>query len=319
MQDRSQSDTSDSDTGARRLSASLDRLPQPIFSVLDGGCFENLEDDFNEVGVPCRSLFREGGDREMRRDGPWFVNVRERAAREHVEGLALEMPCAVFWSCPDGEEVLWRHLRTINEILIPDQNAPGNDGAYGKSVKYERVLFRHWDPTVLSDLLPVLTPEQLARFFGPAPVILFNTTEERGLKRAMRSGGLPRPPTGPLRLTNEQIDRLEEAIRNKSARSIAEYLRETAPEVVDDIDDAELHRQVGKARVSGNKLGLHTDEDLGDWAFLYVASRGEVALDRKLVNYVKSGAGGDSRDLKLTPAQRLRNAMESAAATDGGR
>lgn len=316
MQDKSTPKLRVSPDLADSLAANLDRLPQPLFSVLDGGCFEDLEDDLEEAGIACRSLFLDGGDRDLRRDGPWFVTLRNREAREHVEALALEIPCAVFWSCPAGEQELWRHLRTINEILIPGQNAMTENGNGGRSQIYERVLFRHWDPTVLADLLPTLSPEQLARFFGPAPALLFSTGTER-VKRAVRSNSLPRPPSGPLKLRPEQMEQLQQAIDDRSNRAIAEYLRETAPEVVGDLDDAELQAQVGKARRSGNRVGLHTDEDLGDWAFLYVASKGEVALDRKLVSYVKSAEGGDRRDLKRTPAQRLRHAIEAAAATEG--
>ena len=316
MPDKSTLDMDEPSTLASGFRIYLDRLPQPLFAVLDGGRFGGLEHDFAEAGVECRSLFLEAGDPELRRDGPWFVSLKDRATRDHVEALALDVPCAVFWSCPDGGELLRRHLRSINEILIPDQ-AAAEGRAESRPVKYERVLFRHWDPDVLADLLPLLHPEQLARFFGPAPVILFNTGENRGVKRAMRSNGLPRPSVGPLRLTPEQIGRLEETVNDKNARVLAEFLRETSPEIVGDMDDAELYRQIGKARSSGNKIGLYTHEDLGDWAFLYVASRGEVTLDRKLVTYVKSGDGGDRHDLKLTPSQRLRNAIEAAAATEG--
>lgn len=298
------------------FSANLDRLPAPLFAVLDGGCFEDLEDDLEQAGIACQSLFLSGGDREMRRDGPWLVMLRDRRIREHIESLALEAPCAVFWSCPDGEQKLLRHLRAINQIRIPDQNATDKDERHGKPLRYERVLFRHWDPTVLSHLLPILSPEQLARFFGPAPAILFNTGEER-VKRAVRSVSLPPPLPGPLTLTIEQIDQLQQAIDNSSTSAIANYLRDAAPDVVSDLDDIELQAQIDKARKSGNRIGLHTDEDLGDWAFLYVASKGEVTLDRKLINYVRSGEGGDRRDLKRTPAQRLRKAIEAAAATEG--
>lgn len=299
-----------------RFKFSLDRLPTPFFAVLDGGCFEDLEDDLNDAGIGCRSLFLDGGDKEIRRDGPWFVELKSRAACEYIEALALEMPCAVFWSCPDGGQMLWRHLRTLNEILIPDQNMANSTRTDSKLIRYERVLFRHWDPSVLLNFLPVLTSEQLARFFGPAPAVVFSVGGEDSLKRAIRSKSLPHPSKGPLRLTIEQMERLEDVTREKSTRAIVEYLRETAPEILEDIDDAELYRQVGKARVSGNKLGLHMDEDLGDWAFLYLVSRGEVTLDRKLTGYIKSGAGGDRSDLKLSPAQRLRNAIETAAETE---
>lgn len=316
MRDDGQANSQVSEAFVLGFGANLDRLPTPLFAVLDGGCFEDLEDDLEQEGIACQSLFLDGGDREMRRDGPWLVMLRDRRIREHIEALALEAPCAVFWSCPDGEQKLWRHLRSINQIRIPDQNATDEDERHGKPLRYERVLFRHWDPTVLSHLLPILSPEQLARFFGPAPAIVFNTGEER-VKRAVRSVSLPPPPPGPLTLTIEQIDQLQQAIDNSSTSAIAGYLRDAAPDVVSDLDDIELQAQIGRARKSGNRIGLHTDEDLGDWAFLYVASKGEVTLDRKLINYVRSGEGGDHRDLKRTPAQRLRKAIEAAAATEG--
>jgi len=53
--------------------------------------------------------------------GPWLASLTGDDAEAYVAGRGHAMlPCAIFWSCPDGDMVLWRRLRTINEILIPN-------------------------------------------------------------------------------------------------------------------------------------------------------------------------------------------------------
>ena len=46
-------------------------------------------------------------------------------------------------------------------------------------------MFRHWDPSVLGSLLPVLNERQFARIIGPAAEMAFFASEYGGLKRVV--------------------------------------------------------------------------------------------------------------------------------------
>ncbi|MEI4482816.1 MULTISPECIES: DUF4123 domain-containing protein [unclassified Phyllobacterium] len=224
-------DLPNAENAARAFRAALDTLSGPLFAVLDGGQFDDLEDELADAGITSRSLFLSGGDEDMRRDGPWLVALNNRKTSTRIEELALEKPCAVFWSCPEGEQALWRHLRSINEIMIPDDRIEGNDGKSGTPVKYERVLFRHWDPNVLGSSLSLLNAEQFARVFGPVNGIIMNATDYGGLKRAPRPNDLPLPNPGLLQIDPEQVEDLKEAMLHSSRLRIARYLKGNIPQI----------------------------------------------------------------------------------------
>ena len=97
--------------------------------------------------------------------GPWLASLTGDDAEAYVAGRGHAMlPRAVFWSCPDGDMVLWRRLRTINEILIPKSVLPETSSERANATKdYARVLFRRWDPNVLANIIPILSDEQFAK------------------------------------------------------------------------------------------------------------------------------------------------------------
>lgn len=286
----------DDETASRKFRAALDMMPKPLFAVLDGGHFDDLEDEFSDIGITSRSLFLKGGDNEMRRDGPWLVALNDKRTRDYIEEVVLEKPCAVFWSCPDGEQVLWRHLRTINYALVPDDRIPENDGKSGHPVKYERVLFRHWDPNVLGSVLPRRTPEQFARIFGPAQAIFMNATDNGGLKRALRSQNLPKQPRGLLRLEPDDIRAIAEFRLDASRARRAAYLRKTCKNEIALANDEMVAEHIRISETSGLRLGLETEAAHCRWAFIVCKTNGRVLQSKEALNYIsKGGAHPDKR------------------------
>jgi hypothetical protein len=284
-------DIPNAENATRAFRAAIDMLPEPSFAILDGGHFDDLQDELADAGINSRSLFLPGGDADMLRDGPWLVSLTDRSIRAHIEGLAVEKPCAVFWSCPDGEQALWQHLRSINEIMIPDDRIAGNDGKSGTPVKYERVLFRHWDPNVLGSLLPLLHAEQFARVFGPATGILMNATDYGGLKRAPRPNDLPSPKPGLLQIEPEQIDSLKEAMLHSSRLRIARYLKGNVPPHFSGTTDSYFWGVTLASEETADELGIRTERGRARWSYVMMLSDGKAAGAPEVRNYIQDGNG----------------------------
>lgn len=304
MQDTSQAQIHDPARLATSLTMNLDRLPQPVFAVFDGSVFDDLEDDLEAAGIACRSLFLDGGNPDIRRDGPWLVALDDTVVREHVEALALETPCAVFWSCPDGEQALWRHLRTINEILIPDPNVAATGERIEESAKYERVLFRHWDPKVLSELIPMLGGPQLARLLGPAQALLMYAGG--GLRRARRPDDVTKPSSSLLTLDAAQLDALENRMQSAYCERMGKHLRAMAPQETAAMTDGELHEHVMRYEASGNRLGIGQERSLALWGFLMLSSRDRFDSNPEIQAFIRSGPGTPDENVETLMHQMTR-------------
>jgi Domain of unknown function (DUF4123) len=203
----------------------LDAASEPLFAVIDGALFDDLPSDLLSEGYSGRSLFLEHADKEVERAGPWLVAIDSERARQYTGSLAIAGPCAVFWICPDGEMALWRHLRTLNEVLIPleDQQAVSNNA---DNSAFEKVMFRHWDPNVLAAVMPQLDARQFARVFGPATYIFMNAPNHQGLKKVPRPENLPAPPHGSLLLSVEQMNSLRASILSEDQAFVEWYVEE---------------------------------------------------------------------------------------------
>ncbi|MGV1760145.1 DUF4123 domain-containing protein [Rhizobium sp. A22-96] len=297
-------DTADTDETSRVFQAALDAMPRPLFAVLDGGHFDDLEDELAEAGIMSRSLFLKGGDTAMRRDGPWLVTLRDRKTHEHVERLALEKPCAVFWSCPDGEQALWRHLRSINQVLVPDDRVPENNGQAGKSIAYERVLFRHWDPNVLGSFMPLLSVKQFARVLGPATAILTKVTDTGRFKRALRPKNLPEAPKGPLRFELAQIEPVSKAKFRVMNERVSEYLCSVAEEKTKEFSGDEFSAFVENSIKESSDLGVTSEGAHCRWAYMKLVSGGRITASPHVIGAMRAD------DIDMPPNERVKILMQ---------
>lgn len=281
----------------------LETLPGPLFAVLDGAHFDDVEDELGDLGIDSRSLFLRGGNEDMRRDGPWLVDLSDERKRAHIEKMAMAMPCAVFWSCSGGGDVLWKHLRTINQILVPDDRIAGNRGEIDSPIIYERVLFRHWDPNVIGSFIAKFNPQQLAAFFGPAQAILLNTMTYGGLKRAIRPRNLPQPERGPLRLDPHTIKAIENAQHDHQVRRISQYLRSAAPDHTQSMTDADLHIMAKRYSDEARSYGILSEAGAGRWSYMQIVSGGQFGAmpEVRVVMAAKAGP--------FSPDERIRHLM----------
>ena len=158
-----------------RLGGIVGAMTGPVFAVVDGGHFEDISAGLSGIGLLSRSLFLGDAAHDVQRYGPWMAAV----AGEHVDRLMAligELPAVVFWSCSGGENILFAHLRRLNTARIPAWAAAGHSSKPDGDESgpgLETVTFRHWDPTVLGALMPLLDETQFSRIVGPADEIAY--------------------------------------------------------------------------------------------------------------------------------------------------
>ena len=283
------------DQAARGLAALLDDALAPWFAVLDGGLFDDLPGDLLRQGIACRSLFLDHADREVEQAGPWLVAADEDRARRHVVDLTVAQPCAVFWGGAEGDLALWRHLRTLNEVLIPAETV--QDGGDGSGRGRERVLFRHWDPNVLASVLPLLDAAQLARVLGPARSIVMNAPDYGGLTEVPRPSDLP-PPRGPLRLAQDQMEELKGAMLHASRLRIARFLKSSIQAPLPEVSDDYLWRATLASEPTADELGLRTEQGRARWTYLLAMSGGQVAAIPEVRAFIREGGASPDDQMK---------------------
>jgi hypothetical protein len=293
---------------ARTLRVVLEQAPKPLFAVLDGALFDDLPGDLTKAGFSCRSLFLDSTDIELERAGPWLLALDDQRALDHVHALAIAQPCAVFWSCAEGEAVLWRHLRTLNEALIPLGGEVSEQ--IDPQSAYQRVLFRHWDPNVLAALMPVLNAPQFARVLGPASNVVINAPDYGGLRRIPRPEDLPAAPPGPLKISPDQMEALTDAMVHSSRLKIARYLKRNVPDHFQGIDDEFLWGATIASETTADELGIETERGRARWAYVMMLSDGKAAELPQVRGFIRNGSASPDDQVSALmkhTAQALRD------------
>ena len=294
--------------GLARLAAAVARMPPPAFAVVDGGHFDNLPSALSDAGLLARSLFLGHGARDVEQHGPWLVPVHHDPDVGTVLGVVGDLPAVVFWSCPEGEVALYGHLRRLNRVRIPGWAAAGKDGpepGMDADRGFEAVLFRHWDPNVLGALLPVLDEGQFSRVVRPAAGLCFHAEHHGGLRRVVNDPGWPAAPGGMLSIRPEQIEALAERRLTASHRRVAVYLHDVFPEAASAQSGQQLRNFVRQADRSGRQLGLRTEAAHKRWAYLLMASDGQVARTPGALDFIRYGG--------TSPDDQVRRMVEMIA------
>jgi len=287
------------------LASRLAGWPRPFFAVLDGAMFADIRAALRQADLPARSLFLEQRGTVVTA-GPYLAAV----PAERVEALlripGIEAGC-VFWTGPASEPELFRHLRSINLACIPLEPGPAPDPFAPAT---ENVLFRHWDPAVLSVTLPVLEPAQRARLFGPMQrMALFapgaGAAPGEALEAAARPDW-PGPARGILTFSPSQMQAIQVRMAARSHRTIAAYLRETAPDHTAKLDDKALLTAIAASESEARLWGIRTEAGFGRFAWLMLATGGSLAQMAEARAYVTEGGA--------RPDHRLRTLMQAMAA-----
>jgi hypothetical protein len=186
-----------------------------------------------------------------------------------------------------GEASLWRHLRTLNMVLIPRQFLPDGPSRAAAAANdddgltHEAVLFRHFDGNVLAEVLPVMDAAQFSRFFGPANALMFYSPDHPAsngshTRRAVLPDDVPPAVPGLLRLSDQQMRGIESARLDRASRRIANYLREAAPLQTQSFSDRELTLRAKQWATDARLHGVSSEAALGRWSYLELISGGAV-------------------------------------------
>ncbi|MBB4010106.1 DUF4123 domain-containing protein [Allorhizobium taibaishanense] len=294
---------------------------QPVFVVLDGAQFEDLPKSLFDGDFVHKPLYldRGNGTADQLRTAPqlawldrdWHDVDKDNTGQprptselmlDRLFDLVGERHAAVFWFCDAGGDVLFRHLRTINMIMLPTAVAMDRGKGYegdplaqpsddAQNADHEVVLFRHADSNVMAQVLPSLTYAHLARVLGPAQQILYSADPDWSEKpmRVSRADDMPTPPAGPLKLTVQEVGEIE-AKRSLAARHRRiSYLREACPAETQGASNEALEEHLRISEETGKQLGLVSEGAHCRWAYLMVATRGQIAASPAVTDYIRNG------------------------------
>lgn len=291
------------------LAAVVSRMPGPVFAIIDGGHFDDVRADLTAVGLSARSLFLGHGERDVERHGPWLVPVKRPEDVGTVLALVGDLPAVVFWSCAEGDVALYGHLRRLNMARIPTWAAAGKDGpepGNNADQGYETALFRHWDPSVLGALLPVLDEGQFSRILGPAGEVAFFAADYGGTKRVVADPEWPMATAGMLTIRPEQVEALTGRRVEAARRRQASYLRRVAPDHVAHLQDGELVSLAERHREEALALGIRADRETFMWSFMRVTSVGDLSRDAGIARFMAEPRFGPDPETRLRQLYALR-------------
>jgi hypothetical protein len=308
------------------------------FAVLDGAQFNDLPALLFEQNFIHRPLYldRGNGTEDQLRAGPqlvWLDRDWSESRKDDTDqnypinevivdrlfDLLGERPAAVFWQCNDGGDRLYRHLRGINKVLYPEDHYLQNDEPIPES-GFDMVVFRHADSNVMAHITPALSWQGLSRLLGPAAMIVFSADKDWSEKpmRLLRDAEMPPAPTGPLKIGREEIRAIELYRRQAITRQRIAYLQKTCPQETAGATPEALADHIRISHETGQKLGLVSEAAHCRWAYLMVATKGEVARSPEVATYIRNGGANPDEQVGLVMKSTIaalkqsRNQMGSA-------
>jgi hypothetical protein len=283
---------------AEALAASLSSWSGSLFAVIDGAKYPNVAAMLNYAQLRCRPLLLNRPGLPMLSAAPFLVPLDQTELGRLLQIGGISSSC-VFWIGPVSEAAIYHHLRTINQAEIP------RDAGGGGGRRVEIVLFRHWDPSVLSLMLPILEPAQRSQLFGPLTRVVLYSEDLGQVLQADRRLEWPAPERGRLRLSQEQITRLEASMTERSHRTVGRYLRETAPDQTASMDEPALLRFVADSESAARSWGVTGEAGIGRFAWLMLATGGTLTQMTEVRDWV-AVADGSADD-------RLRDIMTATS------
>jgi len=285
---------------ALALAQSVADQPGGLFAVVDCARFDDAPALFARMGLRTLPLFLDRPNRASAPANPLMIPLDRVELNLLAAAPRIETAC-VLWNGPPDELLVLHHFRTLNRVRIPAQEpaAPGGGAT-------EMVLFRHWDPSVLALLSPLLDAGQRARLFGPLhQMTLFSADAGRVLQASVQHDGGP-ADRGSLALSSDQMTQITAAMRTRSHRQIARYLRETAQAQTAAMSDPALLDHVAGAEAVAKTWGVRTEAGFGRFAWLMLATQGGLVQMPEARSYI-TGDGSPSDG-------RVRQVMSAIAA-----
>jgi len=296
-----------------KMLLALHRKDAPVFAVLDGAQFDNLPQELMLGDFVSRPLYLDRGDNDPEQvmTGPHLVWINERLDSPTGRGfkktlpalleLIGDKPAAVFWQCPGGAEVLYRHLRGINMVRYPkdaldDWEEPDveleDDEEPKEPDTHTLVTFRHADANVMAQVIPALEPAELSRLLGPAISVHFKPAREwaggQDWIACARTDDLPMPPVGPLELSAASLEGIDEENAAASRDVVRQYLTEVAPEYTERLSPEELQDVILNAERVGTEIGLESEHGFGLWTYLALITGQDILQEPQVLAHFKN-------------------------------
>ncbi|MCK9541314.1 MAG: DUF4123 domain-containing protein [Novosphingobium sp.] len=239
-----------------------------IIAVCNGAKFADLPAILQAGGFTAHSLILESPRQPAPRSGPWMLPLSPERLGQFLSIPGMQPSC-VLWGGVSDPGVAFQHFRRINRArIVNDEKQP------------ESVLFRHWDNETLGLMLPLMTPAQKARLFGPFERAAFFVEDAEGGVVALReSGTAPADDArrGPIHFDASQMATIEAGMLARSDRKIARYLRRNAAAHTGPADDEALQRYVGDCRAQAGAWGITSESGIGRFAWLQLVTQGRFA------------------------------------------
>lgn len=256
------------------LQSALKSLPGPVFAVIDGAQFADVPASLAEAGLSSEPLFLEGVHPSARTNGPHLAALLYASDIDLLFSVLQNRSACVFWSWPDGQAALFRHLRGLNAVQIP-RDMPTLD-ARTQMHDVETVFFRHYDPNVLVALWPLLTPAQTSRLLGSAEALVLDAPDFGNSGKLHRPAALPPQPVGMLRLNATQYEALSDRLAQRDQLRMRRYL-ERNPPPTGALSKRKMDQIINESAQSGRKMGLRTEQGHARWAYLMQITDGKAA------------------------------------------
>jgi hypothetical protein len=280
------------DLVSQSLAARLKRLSGEVFAAIDGGLFDDLPAELRVLEVPFRSLFMDCANEEVEKAGPWLVPLTNSEDIKKLVELSVSRSCAVFWSTHEGEQGLWRHLRLLNQVLVPLGSPPTTT----------RMLFRHWDPAVLAAVLPTLDPPQSLRVLPQGTEVVLYAPDNGGIQSFASPNAEIAPARVPLQFELQQMEQIRQAMVQASRLRTARFLRSSKPDHFQGTTDAFFWGATLASEQSADALGIRSERARARWAYLMMLSDGKAVEQPEVTAFLT--AGPQSPDVRVRDLMR---------------
>lgn len=143
------------------------------YAILDGAANPALLDHLYDERPEFACLYRGELAPDIAECAPYLARLEPGTAfTEWVTGQGWGRHWGVFAIAECDLRTLHRHLRKLNMVYDPEL--------------HQSLLFRYYDPRVLSAFLPTCSGEQSAEFFGPVKTWFAETDGGESLARFFR-------------------------------------------------------------------------------------------------------------------------------------
>jgi len=290
------------------------------FGVIDGAQVDDVVATLSQSVCQGRPLYIGLDNKpEQLKTAPFLIALNRADATaeslpdedliRHCFDVAKTSSACVFWHCNAGGDVLYHHLRSINKIILPQEQ----DGMISATAT-ETVLFRHADANVMAQVMPALNMAELSRFLGPAELILARPSHEwgNGLLYAARSSNMPEPHNGFLQLSPQSYQQIilnrHQGIINK----IEIFLDNIAPSPKP--APQEIKRIAKESFAEAYKNGIRAQHGFYSWAYFYYEFGGSFGHEPEMREYLASGKGQSKDELLKTAQYRTVARLKSMEA-----